>query len=254
MLLPFKRGQPMETTPLNTLQTEIGSYIGRLLRDNFGKGPESIYVSLGSNFITMYLRNFISPPERVLMGQSQEFTVQRTRDILMQALIPEIKAYIKMATGNEIVEFYHDWALHNRSGLFAGVTAKKFPNEHPFTENYSGREVLEQEIVAISEQAQKKPAELYSIQLNPRTLLVIRNGILVNIEKELIRLGFKETLVVAKRNLEKNLLHNNNHFEKILEMKTIDIFVDWDFEIDKSVIVFITNPTAKFGGNALDIH
>jgi uncharacterized protein YbcI len=227
----------------NRQQTELASYIGKLLRDNFGKGPEAIYVSISHMFITVYLRNFISPMERVLLGQKQEETVQQTRDVLMQTLIPEMKAYIKIVTGLDIREFYYDWGLHNQSGLFVGVSSDTSDSDSPLLEEYEEREGVHQEIINISEQAQKEPAEVLSYKLNPRTLIVIRNGILVAIEKELIRLGHEEVLRLAKRNLEKRLFHNNNHFESVLNTKVIDIFIDWDFKLDKSVAVFIMNPT-----------
>ena len=48
-------------------QTELASYIGKLLRDNFGKGPESVFVTIDQSVITIYLRNFISPTEKILI-------------------------------------------------------------------------------------------------------------------------------------------------------------------------------------------
>ena len=35
-------------------------------------------------------------------------------------------------------------------------------------------------------------------------------------------------------------------------MRIIDIFVDWDFELDKSLIVLITNPKELLGKDNLD--
>jgi uncharacterized protein YbcI len=224
-------------------QQEVSSYIGKLLRDYFGKGPESVYVSINHSIITMYLRNFISPMESVLMGRDEEKMVQQTRDMLMQSLIPEIKAYVKIVTGLDIQEFYYDWGLHNKSGIFVGICTEVFNTENLQLETYPGKNEFHKEIANISYHAQKVPEEIISTLLNPRTLIVIRNGILVSIEKELIRLGQSEILVIAKRNLEKKLLHNNNHFDEILNTKVIDIFVDWDFQLDRSVMVFILNPT-----------
>ena len=63
------------------------------------------------------------------------------------------------------------------------------------------------------------------------------------IEKQLIRQGMREELKIAKRSLEKGLLHNNNHFENILNTRVDDISVDWEFDLDKSIIVFFINPT-----------
>jgi uncharacterized protein YbcI len=233
----------LEVNEQQQQSAELTSYISKILRDNFGRGPESVYVSIGYTFITFYIRNFLSPTEKVLMKQKHEENVQQTRDMVMQTLIPEIKAYIKIVTGMEICEFYYDWGLHNKSGMFTGICSDSTSIATPVIEDFTGKEEVSKEIINLSREAEKAPEEIYSCQLNQRTMLVIRNGILVSIEKQLLRQGLMEELKLAKRTLEKGLLHNNNHFETILNAKVIDIFVDWDFDLDKSVIVFIMNPT-----------
>jgi len=223
------------------IQTELASAIGKLLREKFGKGPESIFVSCHKPFFTIYLRNFLSPMEQVLVDEKQEETVLKTRDILMKTLIPEIKAYIKIVTGTEIQEFYYDWSFHNKSGIFIGISADS-KNENKNVDEYEGKKEIHREMISITQHVQKTPQEVQSYLLNPRTLVVVRKGILVAIEKELNRLGYQQILEIAKRNLEKRLLHNNNHFEELLNSKVIDIFLDWDYDKDKSVTVFILNP------------
>jgi uncharacterized protein YbcI len=230
-------------SPIYKQTGELSSYISKILRDHFGKGPESVYVSLGKTFIIFYIRNFLSPTEKVLMNQKQEETVQQTRDLVMLTLIPEIKAYIKIVTGMEIREFYYDWGLHNKSAMFTGICTDTTGIDISIEEEFTGKTELINEIINLSSESEKKPEEIYACQLNQRSILVIRNGILVRIEKQLIRQGMREQLKLAKRTLEKGLLHNNNHFEVILNTRVIDIFVDWDFELDKSVIVLVTNPT-----------
>lgn len=226
------------------VQTELASYIGRTLRENFGKGPESVFVSYNHSILTVYLRNFITPSESVLLTQKQDGIVQKTRDMLMQTLIPEFKAYIKILIGMEVSEFYYDWGLHNKSGMFVCIARTSTTEENIKDKqyNYNGQENLHQEIIKISIQAEIEPEETLSYLLNDRTLVVIRKGLLVPIEKELIRLGGTEMLRLAKRNLEKRLLHNRNNFESILQAKVNDIFVDWDFLLDKSAIVLIMSP------------
>jgi len=219
------------------VQVELASYIGRTLRENFGKGPESVFVSFNKSIMTIYLRNFITPSETVLLGQGQEAMVQKTRDMLMQTLIHEFKAFIKIMTGMEVKEFYYDWGLHNKSGVFVCIGSNASETESINEDEYEGKDKLHKEIKKISIQSEKEPEEIGSYLLNPRTLVVIRKGILVSIERELIRLGNSETLRLAKRNLEKRLLHSSNAFEAILQIKVNDIFVDWDFTLDKSVIV-----------------
>lgn len=223
------------------LQMELSSYIGRALREAFGKGPESVYVSVNQAFVTVYLRNFISPTENVLLEQKQKQLFQSTRDILMETLISEFKAYMKILTGLDIKEFYYDWGLHNKSGMFVCIDSDPTKDENNM--EYNGKNSIHEEVRVLSIQAEKEPEEIDSYLLNNRTLVVIRKGILVPIEKELIRTGHSEILKHAKRNLEKRLLHNKGNFEGILQTKVTDIFVDWDFQLDKSAIVLILSPT-----------
>ncbi|GGE29342.1 hypothetical protein GCM10011391_04850 [Pullulanibacillus camelliae] len=219
-------------------QKQMASFIGKLFRDHFGKGPESVYVSQHHHFLTIYLQNFISPTEKVLLSQGQTTTIEHTRDILMKSLIPETKAYIKYLTGTEYTHFYYDWSLDNKTGLIAASPLDLDLTEGR-SEDYEGKEALEKEIDAMSHVVQKSPESIYSFFLNPRTLVVIRRGILIRIEKELIRQGHQEILALTKRKLEKEYLHNNPRFSSILKAQIMDIFVDWNFLYDYSVIIFI---------------
>ena len=166
--------------------------------------------------------------------------VEETRDLLMQELIPGIKVTLKVIASLEVKELYYDWSLHNRSGILVGVLENE-EDEDNALENYTEKEAVHKDIMRISRQAEKLPEFVDSCFLNERTLLVIRTGILVRIEKELIKTGFEEHLKLTKRQLEKGLLHAGD-FENILQKSVVDIFVDWDFKLDKSYIIFILQP------------
>lgn len=226
-------------------QTEISRYIGKLLRESFGKGPEAIYLSVGYTFITIYLKAFMSPMETVLLANHNEDIIFQSRTELLKSLLPEIKSCIKFISGIDITEFYYDWGLHNKSGIIVGIFRDPVNTEEHNFEEYEGKESFHNEILALSKEVQKKPTSLTSYSLNPRTLIVLREGILVSIEKELIKMGHSKTLKLAKNKLEKTYLHNNTHYESLLNKKVVDIFIDWNFESDKSVIVFIMDPTNK---------
>ena len=98
---------------------------------------------------------------------------------------------------------------------------------------------------SVTQKAEKFPHDVSSYLLDQRTLLIIREGIMVSIEKELVQLGFEENLTLAKRNLEKRLLYEHSQsLEIILDSKVTDILVAWDFHKDKSTILLILNPTS----------
>lgn len=233
-----------------SIQADMSSFVGKLLRDNFGKGPSSVYVSIKEPFITMHLREFLSPMERVLMAQKKDVKVEEIRDLLMNELLPEIKATLQATHNLKVSELYYDWSLHNRSGIILGVIESADPSGD-MLENYPNKDAIHREIEQVSKQAEKLPEAVDSCYLNDRTLIVKREGILVRIEKELIRGGFIEPLKLTKRHLEKSLLETGD-FNDMLNAEILDIFVDWDFVEDKSYIVFILKPTENQGSNDSD--
>ncbi|WP_059049092.1 DUF2294 domain-containing protein [Paenibacillus senegalimassiliensis] len=226
----------------NSFQNKIASHIGKMLRDAFGKGPQSIYVSIDRTFIVIYLRNFLTPTEKLLLSQGQIRLVQHTRDIVMASLIPEIKAYLTLLAGINTVDFYYDWELHNRSGVLIARQAGVWVDEPQIPSVYKGQEKLHQEIGWVSDQIQKRPEEIASFMINDRTLLVARSGVLIDLTKELIRHQLEEPLKQAINHLEKKYLRNNTSIEQILNTTLVDVFVDWDFASDTSMMVLILMP------------
>lgn len=224
----------------------ISSYIGKLLRDNFGKGPEAVFVSFGRNFITIYLRNFFSQIDKVLQEQDKDQMICDIRESLMHKLAPKIKLYIEMVTDNVIDEIYYDWSLHNRTGIIVGIAHESFNSTETLSQEFKGKEELESELIRLSGYVQKVPEKITSYQINSRIIIVIRESITVMVEKELIRKGYSQLLKNVKRDLEKRYLHNDVNFESILQRKVIDVFADWNFELDKSIFVIIMNPNEKF--------
>ncbi len=233
------------TQPIQQYQQAIASYMAKLLRDHFGKGPESVAVSVSDCYIVMYFRNFLTPSERVLLEQDQINIIDHIREKLMLALMPELYGYIEVVTGIKVREFYYDWNFHNKSGMLVGISKEPFPDAGGVDVQYAGKQGVEDEVRSISYQAQKMPEQLYSLQVAPRLVLAIRDGILVRIEKELIRLGHGDMLKQVKRNLEKSYLHNNSMFEAALGKQLTDVFVDWNLDLDKSVILLVTNPQSQ---------
>ncbi|WP_153464547.1 DUF2294 domain-containing protein [Sediminibacillus terrae] len=222
-------------------EAEIASYTGKLFRDNFGKGPSSIFVSFVRPFITIHLRDFLAPMEKVLVKQNNNLKVQETRDLLMQELLPDIKATVRTTAKVEIRNIYYDWSLENKTGIIiAEMADSEMKNDSDYL-SYPSREQVHEEIVRFSEKAQKAPRNLHSLMLNPRTLVIVREGILVRIERELIAAGFEEQLKLSKRRLEKSLL-NTDLLESLLEVQIEDVFADWDFSLDKGYIIIIMKP------------
>ena len=227
---------------LRKKEKELGSYIGRILREHFGKGPGSVFATISHPYITVYIKDFLSPMEDKLMTKEQSKYVEKIRDMLMQTLTEEIKAFLKINLEINLNEFYYDWTLDSHTGMFIGVM------ESPMDEqecSYRNQDEVHDEIIKVSIKAEKPPGSIDSCMLNPRTLVIIRNEILISVEKEMIHLGFTEALTIAKRKLEKRLLNEHTpQLETYLEAKVENAFVSWNFELDKSWVVLILKPNS----------
>jgi uncharacterized protein YbcI len=221
----------------------IASFMGKLLRDHFGKGPESVFVTVVHTFITIYLRNFLTPSEKVLLEQNHDMILHQMREQLMQLMIPEISSYIQIMSGIKPTEIYYDWDLGHKTGMLVAICPEPLPVGLSVNETYHGKKEIEEEIISISRQIQKAPERIYSCEINSRSLLIVRQGILLRLEKELIRLGHGELLKGIKRNLEKSHFHQDS-FEAVLNRRVVDCFVDWNYDLDKSVVLLILD-TAK---------
>ncbi|RIW34737.1 DUF2294 family protein [Bacillus salacetis] len=228
---------------LKLQQTKLASNIGKLLREKFGKGPEAVYATISEPYVLVYVKGFLSPMEQVLLEQGEELTVKTTREQMMKSIDPELRGQIKAITELEIQHLYYDWNLDHYSGIFVAVGPDMVTSQQDSRAQYHGRDAVHDEIISISSKAEKAPTNTFSYLLSPRSLIVVREGILVPIEKQLVSLGFDEKLRVAKRQLEGEMLINNTHFESVLNAEVQDVFVDWDFELDNSVISLILKPT-----------
>ncbi|WP_282019580.1 DUF2294 domain-containing protein [Planomicrobium okeanokoites] len=227
-----------------TVQSEISGYISTLLRDHFGKGPTSVYVTIRKPFIVIHFRGFIAPMEAVLLKQKEWKRVLETRDLLINELEEDIKKNLWRMGQLDISEFHADWNLELETGLLIGVIDENVQENDFEWPAEIDRDTFEEKIETASERAEKTPSSIESYWLNDRTILVKRYGILVGIEKALISEGYAEILKLAKRPLERHLILES-HPEKILKRNIKEVFLDWNFQDDIGYIVFLLEPPKK---------
>lgn len=223
------------------IHTEVGSYISTLLRDHFGKGPTSVFVTVKPPFITIHLRGFLAPTEKILLKQQEHRRVLETRDLLMNQLAADIKKDLWKIGKLEVEEVYADWNLDAHTGMILAIMADKSPAEDFEWDSDIEVEGIREEVNEASRKAQKTPETTELYWLNKRTLLIERSEIFVEIEKELIRGGFIEELKLVKRPLERRLLLQTR-IEALLKQPITEVFLDWNFITDKGYIVVLLDP------------
>lgn len=215
----------------------ISSYTSKLLRNKFGRGPESCFAATADQFLVLSIRGFISPMEEVLLKENQHIQVDYARDVVIKSILAELKGVFQVTLDTEVKSFFHDWNFPNNTGVIIAVLESTLnPMEKSEMVDFS---LLDSEVARISYLVEKTPEKTFSFQISPKIFIVKREGILVPIEKALIEEGFHKELHFTKDDLEKSYLHRYGKFDQVFQGAVTDIFVDWDFKEDNSLICFL---------------
>jgi len=223
----------MDQNQLNS----ISSYTSKLLRKNFGKGPQSCYTILNKFYLVSYIQGFISPMEEVLMEQGQRNQVELARNVIINHLLEELRGVVQVSLDCEIEESFHDWNLPNNSGMIMFKMSDEL--ESVRSEIKFDFNKFEEEVARISALVQKVPDQINVFPMSSSMVLVERKGILIPIEKALIDKGFGEELRLTKDEFEKRYFHHYGKFDELLPSRVKDIFIDWNFKNDKSLMTFV---------------
>ncbi|MFS0820449.1 Na-translocating system protein MpsC family protein [Bacillus sp. 1P02SD] len=215
----------------------ISSYTSKLLRNKFGRGPESCSAATADRFLVLHIRGFVSPMEEVLLEENQIIQVDHARDVVINSILDELKGVYQVTLETEVKGFFHDWNFPNNNGvIIAELVDSLLPMEKNKEVNFS---LLETEVDRISLLVEKTPDHIFSFQISPKIFIVKREGILVPIEKALIEAGFENELHFTKDELEKSYFHRYGKFDQLFHRPVTDIFIDWNFKNDNSLICFV---------------
>ncbi|MCI3926860.1 DUF2294 domain-containing protein [Paenibacillus sp. TRM 82003] len=218
---------------------KISSYVSKLLRQKFGRGPEACFASAYGNYLVVTIRGFMSPMEEVLLQNDREDSVDRTRSIIVASMLPEIKGVISLSLGMETSRFYQDWNYSNNAGVIIAVFDEELPQPvQRQAEIHIDFDAFRDEVSRISGIIQKVPDKTEVHPITPKLILVLRMGILVPIEKALLARGFESELRSAKDELEKRHFQQSAIFEKLVGGTLENVFVDWNFHHDDSAVCF----------------
>lgn len=218
-------------------QKKVEEYISSFLPDQFGASPQSVDAVLRTPFLVIHLLDFHIPSEQLLLKRNETNRVAKTRDILLDGVKPELLQGLAAITESNVQELYADWNLEKGSGMFIAVLdaeADQAILENPVAVDTSA---LKEKVISISKKTEKEPDFIAVYWLNDDTVLIERKGIMVEIEKELIKNGVIEELRLAKRPLEHRIMEFVE-LEPIFKQEINELFVDWNFEEDKAYMVF----------------
>lgn len=227
-------------TEREKIEGKLKGQVNTILRDHFGKGPNSMHVQWAPPFITLYLQEFLAPIERTLWAKQGPRGIEQLRHEMMDELLAPICTVIEAETTYSLKEFYYDWDLHKdipSNGMLWGIIDIDTENENmsPWPGELNKELVIEQ-ITNISKQIDKEPEEVHVYWLGSHELVIEQVDILLGIEHELIKNSHEKILKTEKTALEKKLFVKSI-LEKLLKRTIQDVFVDWNFQKNKEYMI-----------------
>ena len=224
----------------------IEKYIATLLETYFGENDANITADIAKPFVVIRLQNFLPPSEKVLLKKQEFKHVAETRDLLINGLKPEILKELGTLIEEVAIELYADWNFENKSGLLIAIMKEEDKTKRPALKwpIETEREALKEKVIKASAKSQREPDHIEIYEVNDSTVLIERIGIMVDIEKELIKNKALEELRLAKRPLEHRIMDAIN-LEAVISQNIVELFVDWNFEKDKAYMVLILEPENK---------
>ncbi|OWA37659.1 hypothetical protein B9G55_06300 [Saccharibacillus sp. O16] len=222
----------MET---NEAKRRIKEAVRDMFSVNFKQPPGIINVLLDERALVIHLEDFVGSDIQQLVDTKDPDALRSVQELLTEHLLPRLKTQIEPWLGEPISFFYYDWEDHDLSGV---IVALRSPADHT-TSDYPGRIQLHRQMDVLTCEIEKIPDYTYSFWPAPNTLVLIREGILIKLEKEFIEQGAGDILRIVKRKLEKREIAQSAHLEEILQRKLKAFYLDWWFEQDKSVLVCI---------------
>ncbi|MBB3112504.1 uncharacterized protein YbcI [Paenibacillus phyllosphaerae] len=218
---------------------EISTLASKMLRKNFGRGPENCQAYWRPPFMVITIRGFLTPMEAILLENGNRDAIEFSRRIVMNNILNQLKGALEAEFDQDVQAFYHDWNYERNTGMLMAIFDENVTVGSDGGEMFPERLPLEQEVARISLLVQKTPEITEAYRITPKIYLVKRTGILVPIEKALIAKGYEQTLLVTKDELEKSYFNREGRFNEIFQQKVADIFVDWNLNDDNSMLGFV---------------
>ncbi|CAM3633384.1 Na-translocating system protein MpsC family protein [Marinicrinis lubricantis] len=214
----------------------LTSSLSKLLKQRFGKGPEKCFVTFYRNRLTVNIRNFVTSAEEVLIEHDQTSLALHFRSAVMDKVCKEFAQEACSVLGTSFDLYYNDWDYVMNSGIL--LMESKQAKEEAAEWGCPITGPLFEQIRQLSSEGYKVPDRMDLIQLNQNTYAVNCEGILLQIEKELLKRGHLDILQDRFLEMKKKYMLERKAFAKIFGRDIEGLFMTWDIHQDQSYIFF----------------
>ncbi|MEH7383435.1 Na-translocating system protein MpsC family protein [Bacillus sp. JJ1533] len=214
--------------------THISSYVSKLIKSKFGKGPETCFTSISEQYIVVHIKKFMTKIEHELVKKEDFETACKIRTNIMEDVLDPIQELLEEICNKQITQLYQDWNFQKNTGVLLAVVKAEVEAER---ENSLEFMLLRNEISKQSEFYQYQPTEQSFTKIGEKVYIIRLAGYLLPIERILIEKGL-HILEERENRIRKRYDTNIERFNKIIKNEIHDIFMIWNYEQDESYKIF----------------
>ncbi|MGM7724034.1 Na-translocating system protein MpsC family protein [Metabacillus sp. Hm71] len=214
--------------------TYINSYISKVLKRNFGKGPATCFTTVIEDKMFIYLNQFITPAEEVLIKNDKAYLVNKTRSVIFETIFAEIRAEIHDVLGISYHHIHHDWNFQDNTGLIMLEAS----DSHNITRGTFNKDSISNAIQKICSEKHKIPEKISAPKMSSPIVYIEYTGFMSQIEQILYKKGYEDLLFEWAMEVKNTFGLNKRLFESCIQNAIKDTFVIFNFEHDKCTLVF----------------
>jgi uncharacterized protein YbcI len=214
----------------------LSSTFSKLVKRRFGKGPETCFTMSNGNRLYIYMRNFITPAEEVLLENNELNLAHHFRSTVINSVIKEFIPDVTKVFGGKIDHFYYDWNYHSNTGI---VLLENVPSPDDVKVDAVFENTLFNLIEVVGTRYHKGPASLKIVKFTQNICAIETKEVLLQLESLVYEQGKLDLLLHQAREIKSGYLKNKKVFEDLFNRIIEDIFIVWDYENNRNFFIFV---------------
>ncbi|MCQ4086049.1 Na-translocating system protein MpsC family protein [Saccharibacillus sp. JS10] len=207
-----------------------------LFEKNFGKRPEAVRVSANEKCLIIRIEGFLGNIVETMITEQSYGALNSTRELIVGYMLNQLDEDLSNELNLSVAHFYYDW---NDEDLSCIISVILQADEHyELDDPYVGKKEIHDQVAQITSRVQKKPENIHSFWVDQDFLVIIRRGLMSELEKALLEDEHESALRIAKRKVEKKYFTDQIDLTQWVGRKPIGVYVDWAFELDCSMLVY----------------
>ncbi|WP_169891036.1 Na-translocating system protein MpsC family protein [Litchfieldia alkalitelluris] len=216
---------------------QLSSTFSKMLKQKFGKGPETCFITFHSNRLAIHVKNYMTPAEEALIEDNKELLAYNFRYAVMETVLGDFKVEAYNRLGITFDTYYNDWNYEHNSGILL-LEPKNSMNWIETKADHLLKERLIDQISKISSFIHKVPEKVELIKINHNMFAVQCKGAITKIESVLYRKGQVDLLQEHARDVKNNYLNHREDFQSVFGRPIEGFYMTWDYPNNHCYLFF----------------